>query len=158
MSCRKISDTSANVNRNHSPSPPRQPPSQGSYSQISRDATSLFSWTPPLLSTVKHGKPSYYYTAFCSDERSLNMIFRSQNIISLLEFITKFDQLEKVLNFIHKLRWKFLCFYAWNYSRLIYNCCDCLCILYAAKMKHLKFEWFKLFSTERDEYIQERAW
>jgi hypothetical protein len=54
---RKISDTSANMNRDRSPSPPRQPPSQGSYSQVSRGETSLFSWTPPLLSSVQHGKP-----------------------------------------------------------------------------------------------------
>ncbi|XP_021918707.1 uncharacterized protein LOC110829364 isoform X2 [Zootermopsis nevadensis] len=52
----KISETSTNVNRDHSPSPPKQPHSQGSYPQISRDTSSLFSWTPPLLSTVQHAQ------------------------------------------------------------------------------------------------------
>ncbi|PNF43162.1 hypothetical protein B7P43_G17206 [Cryptotermes secundus] len=50
----KISDTSTDMNRDRSPSPLQQPPSQGSYSQVSRGERSLFSWTPPLLSSVQH--------------------------------------------------------------------------------------------------------
>ena len=62
ISFRKIPDTSANANRDRSSSPTQQPPS-GSYLQVSTAETSLFSWTPPLLSSVPHGKPSYF-TAF----------------------------------------------------------------------------------------------
>ncbi|PSN50251.1 hypothetical protein C0J52_02379 [Blattella germanica] len=39
--------------RDSSPSPPRVPPvSQNSYSQVSRDPISSFSWTPPLMSSL----------------------------------------------------------------------------------------------------------
>jgi hypothetical protein len=54
---RKISDNSTGIDRDSSPSPPQQPPSQGSYSQVSRGETALFSWTPPPLSSMQHGKP-----------------------------------------------------------------------------------------------------
>jgi hypothetical protein len=62
ISFRKIPDTSVSANRDCSSSPPQQPP-PGAYSQVSTAETSLFSWTPPLLSSVPHGKPSYF-TAF----------------------------------------------------------------------------------------------
>jgi hypothetical protein len=60
FSFRKIPDTSMSANRDGSLSPPEQPPSPSSYSQVSTAETSLFSWTPPVLSSVQHGKPSYY--------------------------------------------------------------------------------------------------
>jgi len=62
ISFRKIPDTSVNANRDCSSSPPQQP-APSTYSQVSTAETSLFSWTPPLLSSVPHGKPSYF-TAF----------------------------------------------------------------------------------------------
>jgi hypothetical protein len=59
ISFRKIPDTSTNANRDHSSSPPQQPP-PGLFSPVSTAGTSLFSWTPPLLSSVPHGKPLYF--------------------------------------------------------------------------------------------------
>jgi len=67
ISFRKISDTSMNANRDCSSSPPQQPP-PGTYSQVGTAETSLFSWTPPLLSSVPHGKPSYF-TAFFTNKK-----------------------------------------------------------------------------------------
>jgi hypothetical protein len=58
FSFRKIPDTSTNANRDISSSLPQQPPSPSSLSQVSTAETSLFSWTPPILSSVPHGKPS----------------------------------------------------------------------------------------------------
>jgi hypothetical protein len=81
---RKTPDTSASANRDHSPSPPQQPSSRGSYSQVSRAETSLFSWTPPLLSSVPHGKPSYYFTSFCINKKYVCVIFRLRYIISVV--------------------------------------------------------------------------
>jgi hypothetical protein len=49
----KIPDTSVNANRDCSSSPPQHPP-PGAYSPVSTAETSLFSWTPPLLSSVPH--------------------------------------------------------------------------------------------------------
>lgn len=51
----KIPDTSMNANRDCSSSPPQQPP-PGTYSQVGTAETSLFSWTPPLLSSVPHAQ------------------------------------------------------------------------------------------------------
>jgi len=59
ISFRKIPDTSVKAKRDCSSSPPQQPP-PGTYSQVNTAETSLFSWTPPLLSSVPHGKPSYF--------------------------------------------------------------------------------------------------
>lgn len=52
----KVPESSATVNRDRSPSPPRHPPvSQSSYTQVSRDPVSSFSWTPPpRLSSLRH--------------------------------------------------------------------------------------------------------
>lgn len=75
ISFRKIPDTSVNANRDCSSSPPQHPP-PGAYSPVSTAETSLFSWTPPLLSSVPHGKPSYF-TAFLPTK------------IYMLEFQTK---------------------------------------------------------------------
>ncbi|XP_069672706.1 E3 ubiquitin-protein ligase TRIM37-like [Periplaneta americana] len=51
----KIAESSG-MNRDRSPTPPRQPPIPGSYPQVSRDPTSSFSWTPPLLSSIQHAQ------------------------------------------------------------------------------------------------------
>lgn len=79
-SFRKIPDTSVNANRDCSSSPPQQPP-PGTYPQVSTAETSLFSWTPPLLSSVPHGKPSYF-TAFLPTKRYM-LEFQAKKFNSL---------------------------------------------------------------------------